>query len=75
MSRSQRWWSQDIAMPQASCVAADCDAEVPSYANRFDLLTRRVLAGKDPSGFFDHELQLIIYLPSAIADSNLSHSQ
>jgi len=62
-------------MPQASCVAADCDAEVPSYANRFDLLTRRVLAGKDPSGFFDHELQLIIYLASAIACRTVNRQQ
>ena len=35
-------------MPLARCVAADCDAEVPSYGNRFDLLTV-VLGGEDPS--------------------------
>lgn len=46
-------------MPLANCVAADCDAEVPSYGNRLDLLTV-ALGGKDPS--FCHKLlQSIIY--------------
>jgi len=56
-------------MPLARCVAADCDAEVPSYGNRFDLLTV-VLGGEDPS--FCHKLQSIIYF---IGISKNKHSR
>jgi len=60
-------------MPQASCVAADCDAEVPSYGNRLDLLTV-VLGGEDPS--FCHRLQSIIYFIGISKNTLLSsHNQ